>query len=245
MKATHILIADDERNIRLAVRTALESEGYTVQEAADGNAALEMIQKRAPDLLVLDLSMPGLDGMGVLQQLKPLPPDRKPRVIVLTAYGSIPAAVRATRLGAVDFLEKPVTPETLRESVSGALRESEGPPRADVEVPMGGYEAALRRIRQALRKGDIPAAETLVMRAADLADKDPAYFNLLGVLYEMQGNERLARKFYGKAIAARGSYEPAQHNMQRLYELYSYGRSNKEVAFGDEAGLLAEWGALV
>ena len=245
MKATYILIADDERNIRLTLRTALESEGYAVQEAADGNAALESILKKVPDLMVLDLSMPGLDGMGVLQRLKPMSPGQKPRVIVLTAYGSFPVAVRATRLGAVDFLEKPVTPEALRESVKGALEEIGKSPPPVVDIPDGGYGAALRRVREALRRGDIPAAETLLMRAVDLAGKDPAYYNLLGVLYELQGDERLARKFYGKAISAKGNYEPAQHNMQRLYELRTFGGSLKGYSMGDEAGLLTEWGTLV
>ncbi|MSS71166.1 MAG: response regulator [Candidatus Latescibacteria bacterium] len=245
MNPTHILIVDDESRIRLMLRTALESEGYSVEEAGDGQEALETIRRRVPHLMILDLSMPALDGMGVLEQLKSLPGHEKPRVIVLTAYGSILAAVKATRLGALDFLEKPITPEDLRQAVASALNEAEDQPRAEVEVPEGGYGAALGRVRRALRKGDVPTAETLLMRAADLAGKDPAYFNLLGVLHEMEGNERLARKFYGKAIAAKGTYEPAQKNMQRLYELHTYGHSDEEVTLGDEGELLTEWSTQV
>lgn len=245
MSPTRILIVDDESRIRLMLRTALESEGYGIEEAADGQEALEAVRRRVPALMILDLSMPALDGIGVLEKLKPLSHHEKPRVIVLTAYGSIPTAVKATRLGALDFLEKPVTPEELRQAVAGVLKEAEDQPRADVGVPEGGYGEALKRVREAMRQGDLFAAETLLMRAADLAGKDPSYFNLLGVLYEMQGNERLAKKFYGKAIAARRDYEPAQQNMRRLYELKSFGHTDEKVALGDdEAGFLKDWTAV-
>src|SRR5665213_1489615 len=92
MKPISILVADDESNIRLMLRTSLESEGYAVTEAADGREALREIQNHAPDLVVLDLNMPNVDGMQVLKQLKSMA-EPKPRVIVLTAFGSIAAAV--------------------------------------------------------------------------------------------------------------------------------------------------------
>ena len=77
-------------------------------------------------------------------------------------------------------------------------------------------------------------AETLLMKAADLAVKDAAYFNLLGVIYEVRRQHRLARKFYGKAIAADKDYGPAQMNMRRIYELYTFGRSQVAAALGDD-----------
>ncbi len=119
---------DDETNIRLMLRAALETEGYAIDEAVDGRAALTAIDRRMPDLMLLDLSMPLLDGMGVLEQLRQSDLSRKPRVIVLTAYGSISAAVNATRLGAVDFLEKPVLPSQVREAVEAALAMPSGDP---------------------------------------------------------------------------------------------------------------------
>lgn len=243
MNPVHVLIVDDESRIRLMLRTTLRSEGYSLEEAANGQEAMEAIHRQVPALMVLDLSMPVLDGIGVLQQLRAMPRHQKPRVIVLTAHGSISAAVKATRLGALDFLEKPITPDELRQAVAAVLEEADEQPHVEVEIPEGGYGGVLKRVRQALREGDIPAADTLLMRAADLVGKDPAYFNLLGVLHELQGKERLARKFYGKAIAAGRNYPPAQHNMQRLYELYTYGHSRQEVALGDEAELLTGWSA--
>jgi len=123
MKPANILIVDDETNIRLMLRTALKSEGYVIREARDGREAMEAIDREVPDLMILDLSMPALDGLGVLKELRGMRDERKPRIIVLTAYGSIPTAVKATRLGAVDFLEKPVSPDEVREAVAAALLE--------------------------------------------------------------------------------------------------------------------------
>jgi DNA-binding response OmpR family regulator len=237
-----ILIVDDETNIRLMLRTALRSEGYVVEEAADGQDALAAIDRRTPQVMILDLSMPVLDGMGVLQALKSVRPNKKPRVIVLTAYGSINTAVNATRLGAIDFLEKPISPDEVREAVEAALDES-APAGSEsgaetLGLPPGGYEGVLDRVRQLLRLSKFTDAETLLMKAADLSHRDAAYFNLLGVLYETRREWRLARKFYGKAIAFDGHYEPAQKNMRRLYELYQFGRSQEPVTLGDEPDVL-------
>src|SRR5271170_4306069 len=151
MKPASILITDDESAIRLMLRTALESDGFEVTEASNGREALEAIKTSIPDLMVLDLNMPVLDGMAVLEQMKTLAATAKPRVIILTAYGSIPAAVKATRLGAVDFLEKPVTPADLRQAVRSVLEEPELDSPPTVSDPPGGYEQALDRVRRALR----------------------------------------------------------------------------------------------
>jgi Flp pilus assembly protein TadD len=116
----------------------------------------------------------------------------------------------------------------MAESVPAPMAQSNG------EELAGGYEAVLDRVRKALRLAKYTDAESLIMKAADLADKDSAYFNLLGVLYESQRQWRLAKKFYGKAIAYDKNYEPAQKNMRRIYELEQFGRSHEAVTFGDE-----------
>src|ERR1019366_3109239 len=87
MNPASILITDDESNIRLMLRTALEADGYAVTEAANGREALDAIKNHTPDLMVLDLNMPVLDGMAVLEHMKSLVATSKPRVIILTAYG--------------------------------------------------------------------------------------------------------------------------------------------------------------
>jgi CheY-like chemotaxis protein len=236
MKPASILIADDESNIRLTIGEALKSEGYQVWEAANGKEALAAIEKHPPDLLVLDLNMPVMDGMAVLEHLKSQVGRNKPRVIMLTAYGSIAAAVRATRLGALDFLEKPITPSELRRMVRSIFNEPEldAPTIGTIAAPVE-YEKALAHIRKALRLADLSNAESLLEKAAEQRNQYTAeYFNLLGVLYEAQHKWRLARKCYDKAIAADAHFEPPQVNMRRLYELQARGRTTHPVNLGDE-----------
>ena len=231
-----ILITDDESNIRLTIRAALESDGYLVREASNGLEALAEIERQVPDLLVLDLNMPRMDGMAVLGQLKTLMATNKPRVIILTAYGSISTAIKATRLGAVDFLAKPISPTELRQTVRSVLTEPEldAPPAAAMTI-QSEYEEAVDRVRKALRLADYSNAETLLEKAASQKNQHTAeYFNLLGVLYEAQLKWRLARKCYSKAISADKRFEPAQCNMRRLYELQTYGRSHQAILLGDE-----------
>jgi CheY-like chemotaxis protein len=234
MKAAKVLITDDESGIRLMLRTALESDGFNVLEASNGSEAMDQIARHHPDLLVLDLNMPVMDGMAVMNRLHALA-GPKPRVIVLTAYGSVPTAVKATRLGAVDFLEKPITPTDLRQAVHSVLEEPEldSPPPVHLNIP-GGYDKVLENIREALHAADLDSAQALLETASQRRNQQAAeYFNLLGILYESQRQWRLARKCYGRAIATEGKYQPAQLNMRRLYELHTFGKSSLPVELGE------------
>jgi DNA-binding response OmpR family regulator len=116
----NVLIVDDEPNVRLMLRTALESAGYSVIEAADGLAALSHLRRTGCDLILLDLRMPVVDGLWALYRLRERG-DTTP-VVVLTAHGSIPDTVTAMTLGAINVLTKPMTPDELRAAVSAAFR---------------------------------------------------------------------------------------------------------------------------
>jgi DNA-binding response OmpR family regulator len=235
---SHILIVDDETNIRLMLGTALRSEGYVVDEAVDGRAALDYLEKKTPDVMLLDLSMPAVDGLGVLQGIQAMRPGRKPRVIVLSAYGSIPAAVKATRLGAIDFLEKPVVPDEIREAVAVALEEPLPAVTKGPDPLSGGYDAVLYRARQALRMANYTDAESLIMKAADLAHRDAPYFNLLGALYETQREFRMAKRFYTRALKINARYEPAAKNLRRLGDIKRTGQADSAPILGDEMDVL-------
>jgi len=107
-----ILIVDDERSIRLTTSLALEAEGHYVESAADGTVALQRIKEEDFQLVFLDLRLGDEDGLDVLQKILEVRPQTL--VTIFTAHGSIPTAVRATQLGAFDYLEKPFTPDQLR-----------------------------------------------------------------------------------------------------------------------------------
>ena len=119
----NILIIDDESRIRLALRSCLEAEGYAIEEARDGAEAIRVILDTRPDLAILDLAMPGLDGMSMLRELRARYRDVMPRTIVLTAWGSPPVEEEAFLLGVRDFMQKPIVPSVLRTVVDRVLRE--------------------------------------------------------------------------------------------------------------------------
>lgn len=115
-----ILLVDDEEHIRQMMRLTLEAAGYAVGEASDGPEALRLYAEDPSwDVVVLDQRMPGMDGLETLRRLRVGNP--RARIIMATAYGSIELAVDAMKLGAGDFLRKPMTPETLRNAVAAAL----------------------------------------------------------------------------------------------------------------------------
>ena len=119
------LIIDDEAHIRRMMRLTLETAGYEVGEAADGPQGLAAFGDGATwDVVLLDQKMPGMDGLEVLRRIKEGAPTA--RVIMVTAFASIELAVEAMKLGATDFMRKPMTPEILRNTVAAALAKSLG-----------------------------------------------------------------------------------------------------------------------
>ncbi len=111
MTSPRILIVDDEPGIRDSLRGVLEDEGFSVETAATGEECLRRLSADSFDAVLLDVWLPGIDGLAVLERLRESPPASQPAVIMISGHGSIESAVRATKLGAFDFLEKPLTIE--------------------------------------------------------------------------------------------------------------------------------------
>jgi len=101
----HVLVVDDEAYVRETVRAVLEKTGFAVTTAEDGPEALELVDHREYDVILLDLRMPGMDGMDVFRELKNR--SYSAEIIFLTAFGTITSAVDALKLGALDYLVKP------------------------------------------------------------------------------------------------------------------------------------------
>jgi len=114
-----ILVVDDEANIRHTLRGVLSDEGYDVVEAADGRRALEMLEHQVPRLAIVDIWMPEVDGIELVERMKRQAPELP--VIVISGHGTIETAVRVIRLGAFDFLEKPFQLDALLRMVDRAL----------------------------------------------------------------------------------------------------------------------------
>jgi DNA-binding NtrC family response regulator len=114
-----ILVVDDQEGIRWLLSALLEDAGYAVSTATDGQEALEVTAKQPPDLVLMDVRMPGVDGMTALERLKQGHPHLP--VIMLTAYGQVPDAVEAMKLGAADYLLKPFHNEQVLLAIRRAL----------------------------------------------------------------------------------------------------------------------------
>jgi DNA-binding response OmpR family regulator len=128
-----ILIVDDENTIREVVRRYLEREGYQVREAADGYEALDSIQVDPPDLIVLDLMLPGIDGLTITQHLRQ---DRQIPIIMLTAKGEASDRIRGLDLGADDYITKPFSPQEVVSRVRAVLRRIGGAPNQQNDLPI-------------------------------------------------------------------------------------------------------------
>ena len=107
-----ILVIDDEESMRDSCSQLLEKDGFLTGTAEDGSVGLEKIKEAKPDLVLIDLKMPGISGMEVLEKIKEIDPNIIP--VVITGYSTVESAVEAMKKGAYDFLPKPFTPEELR-----------------------------------------------------------------------------------------------------------------------------------
>jgi two-component system nitrogen regulation response regulator NtrX len=121
MKAVHILIVDDEPDIRRSLSGVLEDEGYAAHAVASGEACLDELGRQPCELVLLDVWLPGMDGMEALTRIQEMPLPERPVVVMISGHGNIETAVKATKLGAFDFLEKPLTIQKISVVAKNAL----------------------------------------------------------------------------------------------------------------------------
>ena len=211
MKAKPILIIDDEKNICLTLSQALEILETETDTALNGEEALAKLQNKEFGLILLDLKMPGMDGMEVLRRVREIRPDI--RIVILTAYGTIESAVEAMKLGAVDFIQKPFSVEEIRELVSRVIDRE----KLDQQKVMD-YTSSIELAKRSIGDRHFDAAVEHVRHAIFIDHGRPEAFNLLGALMEIKGDRIEAQKHYRAALSLDPSYEPAIRNLQRSTE---------------------------
>lgn len=116
-----VLIVDDQFGIRILLNEVFQKEGYKTFQAANGLQALDIVKKHAPDLVLLDMKIPGMDGIEILKRMKVLDPDI--RVIIMTAYGELDMIQEAKDLGALTHFAKPFDIDDIRAAVRNNLPE--------------------------------------------------------------------------------------------------------------------------
>ena len=159
-----IIIVDDEKITRTSLEDILKLEGYQAESFADGKSAIAALTTKTFDLMLLDLKMPGMDGLEVLENLVEKAPDIK--VIMLTAHGSLESAIQALRQGAHDYILKPAKPEELIASVNKAITQRHDSERK--KLLLAQVEASIQELREA----DVGENEIEISKTVHLIGKN-------------------------------------------------------------------------
>src|SRR6186713_177913 len=165
---SRVLVIDDEAAIRDSLRMILEYEDYQFVGAASGQEALDVVKRERPDIVLLDIKMPGMDGMEVLRKLRSV--DETLPIVMISGHGNTATAVEAIRSGAIDFLDKPLSSERVIVTLRNVLRQSElTSENRDLKVAMEskyelvGQSPALRNVLEAVTRAAPTNATVLLL----------------------------------------------------------------------------------
>ncbi|MFH1144264.1 MAG: sigma-54 dependent transcriptional regulator [Candidatus Eisenbacteria bacterium] len=188
-----ILVVDDEKNIRRMLRMILDAAGYAVREAATGEEALALLDEAPSDLVLLDVRLPGKDGLTTLREIRAA--HAATEAIMISGQASVSAAVEATRLGAFDFLEKPLSKERVLIAIRNALR------LGDLGEQVDRYRRSEARRRAMI--GRSPAIEAVRRQVAKVA---PTGATVLITGESGTGKELVARMIHEQSAGRAGPF---------------------------------------
>jgi len=223
VKATQgrVLVVDDEEPVRVALGRTLRRLGYEMLEAAHGELGLQMVTTRQPDVIILDLRMPGMDGHTFMQRLQAYPSP--PRVIVMSGQGNIDDVIKILRWGAVDYLRKPWNLTELMSAVTRALemkRQSEhdrtggapAPSLAEPETPDSKRHARFAALQSKLRQGEIvlPSIPAILEQLRTLVEDPKSSLDQIADVVER--DSRMAADLLRMANSAQFSHMPRATN---------------------------------
>jgi two-component system, NtrC family, nitrogen regulation response regulator NtrX len=230
-----IFIVDDEKNIRRTVRMVLEGEGFGVEEASSGEEALARLPEVAADVMLLDVQLPGISGLDTIERIAKLKnPESQPTIIMISGHATLADAVRATKAGAYDLIEKPLDRERLMVALRNALerramaREVQGlRALADERSEMVGRSQAMMALQAQIAKvaptrtrvlitGESGTGKELVARAihrsSAISDKPLVKVNCAAIPKELIESELFGHErgaFTGATARKRGLFEMA------------------------------------
>lgn len=186
MFKARILVVDDAEDILNTLRGSLEDEGFEVWTAGDGAEAMQLVRTKHPDIIFLDIWLPGMDGIQTLKAIKEFDADIE--VVIMTGHGTVNTAVKAIKLGAADFLEKPLSLDAILETIRRILEQH-------LLQKEGGPEARLRAPRRDELIGNSPAVRELRKEIGQLGKEEGP---VLIVGEPGTGKELVARILHGK-----------------------------------------------
>ncbi len=205
-----VLIVDDDPHIRLTLSEALAHIGIGTVEAADGPEALSALKRQVFNLVLLDLRLPGMDGMDVLRRINADRPEVP--VVMITAHGSVETAVEAIQAGARNFVEKPFELDEIRALVVQMMvvrTEDEGRVR-------DAYDRIIQRARLALTERRLEGAMEHARTALQVQASRPEAFNIMGIVMQLRRDIAEAQRFYRSALALDDTFEPARKNLENV-----------------------------
>ncbi len=246
MKERKILIVDDELSVRESLREWFSEDGFQVETAEDGNSALSKMQAGPYDIIIIDLKMPGMDGITLQKRVREI--DKDAAIIILTAYASVDTAVEALKLGAYDYVTKPVDPDDLSNLVKNILKQkdlSEENVRLKEKVsalaptsPLIGNSPAMNRVMELIRTvaetdstvvilGESGTGKELIARAIH-AQSGRRFFPIVAVNSGSIPETLLESELFGHE---KGAFTGAQYRRKGKFELADGG-----TLFLDEIG---------
>jgi DNA-binding NtrC family response regulator len=246
MNHRKILIVDDELSVRRSLEEWFREDGFEVQTAEDGEAALRKMPAGPYDIIVVDLKMPGMDGLTLQKRVREI--DQDAAIIILTAYASVETAVEALKRGAFDYITKPVDPDDLSHVVQNALRQKElteenvrlkeKVSELSGSTPIIGESAAMRRVLDLLHtvadtdstvviRGESGTGKELVARAIH-AQSRRRFFPIVAVNCGSISETLLESELFGHE---KGAFTGAQYRRKGKIELAHGG-----TLFLDEIG---------
>ncbi|HZK85091.1 MAG TPA: response regulator transcription factor [Desulfosporosinus sp.] len=193
---TTILVVDDEEPIQELLRFNLEKEGYLVSVAKDGQEALKQVETNQPDLLVLDLMLPGMDGLEVCRKLRSNPKFQQIPIIMLTAKGEEIDKVLGLELGADDYMTKPFSPRELLARIKARLRRPNSQvevdtqliTRGELQVDVKGFRVHVRGEETELTPKEFELLRVLVAHPGRVYSREELLERIWG--YEYDGDTR-------------------------------------------------------
>lgn len=179
------LVVDDTKNIRLLLTTCLETLGYEVLTAINGEEALALFKSHNFDIAFIDIKMPEISGTEVLRRIRSM--GNQTPVVVITAFGTVKNAVECTKLGAVAYLQKPFTADKIR----AVLEEINKFDEQDLEV-----DSYLNTSRRFIELGNTKEAYNILKKVLSINPSCGECYKLIGQVHELEGRLEEARRFY-------------------------------------------------
>jgi DNA-binding NtrC family response regulator len=247
---THILIVDDEQSVRESLQQWFLEDGYTVSVAENAMAALEVLQRRTVDIVLLDIKMPGMDGLTLQDRIREFNQDTI--IIIITAFASVDTAIRALKAGAFDYVTKPIDPDELSVMIRNAaqqrrLAKENSQLRESIDTlhhvgDIVGESEAMRKVLDLVRtvaptnstvliRGESGTGKELIARAIH-ANSGRKYFPIIPVNCGALTESLLESELFGHE---KGSFTGAQYRRKGKFEM-----ANGGTLFLDEVGTLTQ-----